>query len=148
MFLYFETSVLYLNFRRMKTFNILLIDNDMISHIVLPKLLDGKNVTIVHAQDGLEAVDLMGQNPCVDLVVTELMLPYKDGFTVLREIRSLYSLMPVIALIACVNFDVICKCYYEGFNDIIELPLNSDISKIEKYINLTNKSGETEIDTV
>jgi DNA-binding response OmpR family regulator len=51
------------------------------------------------AKDGVEAVDLLG-GPPYDLVVLDVMLPRRDGFGVLRDLRGRGVATPVLMLTA------------------------------------------------
>jgi two-component system, OmpR family, KDP operon response regulator KdpE len=54
---------------------------------------------VVEAHDGSEALDLVERDR-PDLVVLDLAMPVKDGFTVLRELRERGNEVPVIVLTA------------------------------------------------
>jgi DNA-binding response OmpR family regulator len=59
--------------------------------------LDGYEVDV--AQDGVQAVEAASRLP-YDLILLDIMLPKKDGFTVCRELRAAGLRMPVIMLTA------------------------------------------------
>ncbi len=61
--------------------------------------LRAQGLTVVTAQDGMEALEKMAQTP-VDLVVTDLNMPKLDGYGLVRAIRSdrEYADLPVIIL--------------------------------------------------
>ncbi|MGM8214578.1 response regulator transcription factor [Bacillaceae bacterium W0354] len=50
------------------------------------------------ASDGIEAIQIMHKEKC-DLAVVDVMMPYMDGFSLTKEIRSLYDI-PIILLTA------------------------------------------------
>ncbi|MBR8706441.1 hybrid sensor histidine kinase/response regulator transcription factor [Bacteroides pyogenes] len=56
---------------------------------------------VIHARDGQEGLDLA--NGCVpDLIISDVMMPHKDGFSLCREVKSseLLNHVPVILLTA------------------------------------------------
>ncbi|MFC6254162.1 response regulator transcription factor [Secundilactobacillus hailunensis] len=62
--------------------------------------LELENVTVIWAKDGLEALDKFHDNQAnIALIVLDWMLPYLDGFSVLRRIRKT-SQVPIIMLTA------------------------------------------------
>jgi len=63
----------------------------------LPHQLPGFEVAVV--ADGQEAIDYLSSNP-VDVVVTDIAMPVKDGFAVLAYVRSHHPNLPVIVLTA------------------------------------------------
>ena len=52
------------------------------------------------APDGDAALDLITAEPAYDLVVLDLMLPKRDGFSVLETLRDLHLQLPVLVLTA------------------------------------------------
>src|SRR5262245_34392808 len=58
------------------------------------KKLNG-TATILEATNGRQAMDLVSENADVHLVVLELNLPDRDGFSVLRELRERHPTVSV-----------------------------------------------------
>jgi two-component system, OmpR family, copper resistance phosphate regulon response regulator CusR len=52
------------------------------------------------APDGDVALDLITEEPAYDLVVLDIMLPKRDGFSVLKRLRDLHLQPPVLVLTA------------------------------------------------
>lgn len=77
---------------------ILVVDDEQAVGEILRLYLEreGFAVTVVH--DGETALEAVRRHP-FDLVLLDLMLPKKDGWTVCREIRS-FSSIPIIMLTA------------------------------------------------
>ena len=76
---------------------ILLIDDEEHMRNLLNKMLirDGHQVFI--AQDGIEGVETFYQcKP--DLVITDIVMPKKDGIEVISDIRKINSDQPIIAM--------------------------------------------------
>ncbi len=65
---------------------------------ILKYQLERSNYQVAIAVDGEQAIAMMKQSP-YDLVLLDLMLPYKDGFEVCREVRQ-FSMVPIIMLTA------------------------------------------------
>ncbi|GAB4538539.1 MAG: hypothetical protein Fur002_02160 [Anaerolineales bacterium] len=84
-----------------KKFKILVADDRPDNLTLLTRYLEYENYACVTARDGLEALDKVhDERP--DLVLLDVDMPHKDGFTVLEEIRSdpSVSFIPVIILTA------------------------------------------------
>lgn len=77
------------------------------------------------ARDGVEALETM-YSQAVDLVILDVMMPRKDGFEVLREIRRnpIYEAMPVILLTAKQQEKDIFDGYHHGADMILTKPFN------------------------
>lgn len=54
---------------------------------------------VIEAEDGREALDVFARHAGIDLVVLDVMMPNRDGWTVCREIRHT-SRIPIIMLTA------------------------------------------------
>lgn len=67
---------------------------------MLKDFLTSCNYQVIEAEDGIKALDLFYSNSNkIDLLLLDVMMPNKDGFEVLKEIREI-SLTPVIMLTA------------------------------------------------
>jgi hypothetical protein len=105
---------------------ILYIDNDITSYILVSEILSEHNVEITHCRDGLNAIKLFRLYPLFDLVITEMRLPLADGFTILNEIRQIKPDVPIIAQTASVLDNMEKKCLKAGFNEFIFKPIDID----------------------
>lgn len=77
---------------------VLVIDDEKQIADIIKFNLEKEGYTVQTANDGQEGIDKVHQwNP--DLVILDIMMPIKDGFQVLKEIRVKYNL-PVIMLTA------------------------------------------------
>lgn len=62
--------------------------------------LSSCNYSVIEAEDGKQATDIFyAMNSKIDLILLDVMMPHKDGFEVLAEIRDV-SLVPVVMLTA------------------------------------------------
>ena len=76
----------------------LIIDDDSKLQELLKEYLEGYGFSIVSMFDGDGALEKVGEES-PDIIVLDIMLPGKDGFEILKEIRKEYS-TPVIMLTA------------------------------------------------
>ena len=82
----------------MKRFVILLVDDEARIINFLKTKLKLLSYEVILASNGVEALEqIQGQEP--DLVVLDVMMPKKDGFETLKELRT-FSPVPVIMLSA------------------------------------------------
>ena len=82
----------------MKRFVILLVDDEERILNFLKTKLKLLAYEVILASNGIEALEqIRGQEP--DLVVLDVMMPKKDGFETLKELRT-FSAVPVIMLSA------------------------------------------------
>ena len=82
---------------RWKSKNILVVEDDESSAFLLGTFLKETGAHISYTTDGNEAVDFVRQHPETDLVLMDILLPEKDGFTATKEIKSFARDVVVIA---------------------------------------------------
>jgi len=94
------------------------------------------NVKILWAMDGQEAVDIFRSNK-IDLILMDLQLPVKDGYTATREIKMIDSQVPVIAQTAHVMSGEEERCFQAGCDAYLSKPirLNLLMETLSKYLN-------------
>ena len=73
------------------------------------------------AEDGEKAVEQASSKE-FDLMVLDLGLPIKDGFTVLRELRSKGKKFPIIVVTARSDDQDKAKAIYYGADDYLRKP--------------------------
>jgi DNA-binding NtrC family response regulator len=76
---------------------ILLIDDEEQMRNLLNKMLIRDGHQVFTAQDGIEGVETFHQcKP--DLVITDIIMPKKDGIAVISELHEINSNQPIIAM--------------------------------------------------
>ncbi len=66
---------------------ILVVDDEPHIRRVLSSILASQGFDVITASDGMEGLELMGEND-VDLVILDLMMPGANGLEILSKIRS------------------------------------------------------------
>jgi two-component system, OmpR family, KDP operon response regulator KdpE len=115
----------------MKRFVILLVDDEERILNFLKTKLKMLSYEVILANNGIEALEqVQGHEP--DLVVLDVMMPKKDGFETLKELRT-FSGVPVIMLSAKGDDSDRIKGLGLGADDYIAKPFNPDelVARIE-----------------
>ncbi|NJK96528.1 MAG: response regulator [Bacteroidales bacterium] len=112
---------------------ILYIDSDMASYILVSEILRNCNVKITHCKCGTSAILLFKKYPSFDLIITEIRLPKANGFTVLNEIRRIKQDIPIIAQTASVLDNMEKRCLEAGFNEFMAKPFDLQFFKMSIY---------------
>jgi CheY-like chemotaxis protein/CHASE3 domain sensor protein len=107
---------------------VLLVDDDMRNLFALSKVLRGKGIDVVMAQDGQKALDTLDRDPALELVLMDIMMPVMDGYDTMRAIRAKPAVanVPIIALTAKAMRGDREKCLEAGANDYLSKPIDVD----------------------
>ncbi len=76
---------------------ILIIDDEPTALDLLRKILEMQEYEVLSAVNGQEGIELFRQQPC-DLVITDMVMPIKDGLQTILDLRSDVPELPVIAI--------------------------------------------------
>ncbi len=83
----------------MNNWTILIAEDESRIRRMLKDYLVSCHYTVLEAEDGMKALEIFYNNSKIDLILLDVMMPNKDGFEVLQEIRELSSI-PIIMLTA------------------------------------------------
>lgn len=103
---------------------ILIVEDEFAISQVLKVYLTKQNYEVVQCYSGGEAIEVF-EKECPDLVLLDIMLPGKNGWVILKEIRSLGS-CPVIMLTALGDVNYRLEGFGEGADDYITKPFIAD----------------------
>ncbi len=76
---------------------LLIVDDRPISREVLASLLDEYGYTVLEAEDGLQALELV-KSKAINLIITDIAMPKMDGLAFVNELQadSFYTQIPII----------------------------------------------------
>ena len=104
---------------------ILVVDDEKTLLGQLERALEGQRYMVETALDGQEALDKVFETP-FDLIILDIMLPKKDGLSVLREIRQAEMTTPVLMLTARGEIGDKIKGLDLGADDYLAKPFSLD----------------------
>ncbi len=102
---------------------VLIVEDDQPLSDLLSRCLKEESYAIDIAMDGQEAEWMAFENP-YDLILLDLMLPRKDGFSVLQAIRGAHIKTPVLVLTAKDETEQIVKLLDAGADDYLTKPFS------------------------
>ena len=90
--------------------------------------LEAEGYSAEVSKNGEDAIKLLQQEgKHFDLVVLDVMLPGKDGFTVAHELRQANNYVPVLMLTARGRPEDVLKGFESGADDYLAKPFNLGI---------------------
>ena len=76
---------------------ILLVDDDDMSRGAIHKMLERAGYAVESTSDGDEVIRMYGQQ-AADLVITDLIMPDKDGLEIIQDLRKLNPTVRILAI--------------------------------------------------
>lgn len=141
----------FLFFAIMATKNhILLVEDDLNLSTVLADYLQSKEYQVTTAANGQEAWELLSHKH-FDILLTDISMPKKNGWQLMKSVRESGMLIPIIVLSAKTDREDIIRGYQLGCDDYLTKPFSMDIliCKIEAILRrcrMANQSDEMEFD--
>ncbi len=118
-----ETDVL------LKDKKVLVVDDDMRTTFALSRLLSERGMKALKAGNGEQALQVLDQEPDVDLILMDIMMPVMDGYEAIRRIRNselATRKVPIIVLTAKAMPEDRQKCIEAGANDYLPKPVDQE----------------------
>lgn len=116
---------------------ILIVDDDPPIVELLKFTLDHAGYQTTVAVDGIEAVK-KAQTEKPDLILLDIMLPTKDGYSVLEDLRGTekFKILPIVIISAKVQEVDISFGIEKGANDYFTKPLDLDklVMRVEELV--------------
>ena len=109
----------------MKDQRILLAEDEPFLGKVVKESLEKQGYEVVLAPDGKKAWEFF-YNEKFDICIFDVMMPYKDGFTLASQIRQADSKIPMMFLTAKADIKDIAQGYASGGNDYLKKPFSLD----------------------
>lgn len=130
----------------MTTINkILLVEDDPNFGAVLKDYLALNDFDVTLAKNGLEGFEKFKKDT-FNLCILDVMMPYKDGFTLAKEIREKNKEIPIIFLTAKTLKEDVLKGYKVGADDYLNKPFDSEVLLVKIRAIIQRKSQELKKD--
>ncbi|MGA3266574.1 MAG: response regulator [Verrucomicrobiota bacterium] len=106
--------------------SVLIIDDDTRMLRALKKVLAGEGCTVTCATWVVDAVEILTERKKqIDLVITDLRMPFVTGITGVYAIHKMLPRLPIIVLTAFGSPDVKAECLRQGARAFLEKPLDT-----------------------
>lgn len=104
-------------------FNILVVEDDPKMNTIYCSALKQAAYEPVAAFDGAQALELIEEQP-VDLVISDIMMPGVDGFSLTRQLRQDYPELPILMISAKESYDDKRHGFLAGIDDYMVKPVD------------------------
>ncbi len=105
---------------------VLIVDDDIRNIFALTGVLEQHSMIVLNAENGKDGIETLENNPDIDIVLMDVMMPELDGYDTIRIVRGLEGRagLPIIAVTAKAMPGDREKCIDAGASDYISKPVN------------------------
>ena len=104
-------------------FKILVAEDDSELRQLFCKVLTRNGFTAIGACDGVDALEIL-DHEYIDLIVSDIMMPRMDGYQLVRSLREVGNLIPVLMITARDGFSDLQSGFLSGADDYMVKPVN------------------------
>ncbi|MDN3678044.1 response regulator transcription factor [Flavobacterium paronense] len=104
---------------------VLLAEDELALAQIIKESLETRNFDVLHCKNGQEAFDVyIKENP--DILVLDVMMPIKDGFSVAKDVRKVNKSVPILFLTAKSQTQDVVEGFSVGGNDYLKKPFSME----------------------
>jgi DNA-binding NtrC family response regulator len=112
--------------KKLRNRSVLIVDDDPAMLRALDKVLAGEGAEVTCAAWAGDAIEILtARRKRIDLVITDLRMPFLTGITMAYAIHEVFPRLPVIVLTAFGSPDVKSECLRQGAVAFLEKPLDT-----------------------
>ncbi|SCX89159.1 response regulator transcription factor [Flavobacterium caeni] len=126
---------------------ILLVEDDQNFGAILKDYLTLNDFDVTLAKNGMEGFEKFKKDT-YDLCILDVMMPYKDGYTLAKEIREKNKDVPIIFLTAKSMKEDVLKGYKVGADDYLNKPFDSEVLLMKIKAIIQRKQADVKNDHV
>lgn len=118
-----------------KTIKVILAEDEPSLGMIVKESLETRHFEVTHVENGIEAYEAYQKNT-PDILVLDVMMPKKDGFSLAKEIRQENPTIPIIFLTAKSQAKDVVEGFQHGGNDYLKKPFSMEelIVRIESLL--------------
>lgn len=122
--------------KKLQEKTILVAEDIEANFLYLKKLLKKTEANILWAKDGKEAIQIVKENPKINLILMDIKMPNLDGYAAAKVIKENNPKQIIIAQTAYARPEEIKKFYDDNFDEYITKPINATnlMMILEKFL--------------
>jgi CheY-like chemotaxis protein len=107
---------------------VLVMDDDIRNIFAINSVLESRKMRVLHAENGKLGVKILEENPDIDMILMDTMMPEMDGLSATQEIRKnpKFRKLPIISLTAKAMKGDREKALEAGASDYVTKPVDPD----------------------
>jgi DNA-binding response OmpR family regulator len=124
------------------TKKVLIVEDDPRMRELIAEIIEREGYAVQTAKDGDIGWQLLEKSDQIDLVITDIFMPKKEGVGLIRAIRRQFPHIKIIAITAAVNFDEISATAHDfGANLTIHKPFDVEefSEKVKQLISTADR---------
>lgn len=110
---------------------VMVVEDDPSTRRLYRFLLSNSGYTVVEAEDGVAALELLAAQPC-DVIITDMNMPRMGGIDLVRTLRQNGSTVYVIMVTAFGTPDTEKHAFRAGVNEYLTKPF--DFEELERRV--------------
>lgn len=123
-------------------------DDDAVNLKVLIDILTQENYSIIAIDNGHHVFEYLTQQPSIDLLILDIMMPTISGYEICQQVRQNYTSteLPILMLTAAIRPEDMIAAFQSGANDFLHKPLDATELKTRvRNLLLLKESAETAV---
>lgn len=115
---------------------ILIVEDVETNNMFFEAALQKTNAVLIWAEDGIEAINAIKNDPGIDVILMDMRLPNMDGFEATRQIKATNPDIPIIAQTTYVLPNEKIQIFEAGCDEYIPKPIRFEslMEVINKFI--------------
>jgi len=120
---------------RLRGYKVLLAEDSEMNRAIATRFMETWSLVVMPVENGAEAVKEAERNR-YDLIILDLQMPVMDGYQAARLLRLAHGNIPIIALTASAEPDVLGSIRESGMNDYVSKPFHPKelFNKLVEYL--------------
>ncbi|KAL6633938.1 hypothetical protein ACP70R_026609 [Stipagrostis hirtigluma subsp. patula] len=113
--------------------HVLAVDDSSVDRAVIAAILRSSRFRVTAVESGKRALELLGSEPNVSMIITDYWMPEMTGYELLKKVKESSNLKQIpVVIMSSENVPTrISRCLEEGAEDFLVKPVRaSDVSRV------------------